>query len=283
MMGARMNQQDPIQGTTRTRFSGIDRLYGTNGAARLRAAHVVVVGIGGVGSWTAEALARSAVGRLTLVDLDDVCVSNVNRQIHALDGTVGQPKIEAMADRIRRINPDITLDLRHCFLTAKNVDEFVGPEVSVVVDAIDAVTHKCVLIARCREHGQPMVTVGSAGGRRNPMRIETADLAKSHNDPLLARVRKALRQQYGFPRNQRKNFRVPCIFSSEPIVYPQADGGVCEKREDGALRLDCNTGYGTASFVTGAFGFAAAALAVEQIVNEVSGTRGNPHDANDAG
>lgn len=254
------------------RFGGISRLYGRDGLQRLQAAHVCVVGVGGVGSWAAEALARSAVGAITLVDLDEVCETNLNRQVHATEGTVGRPKAEVMADRIRAVQPDCQVDARQVFFTPSTADSILQPGTDFVIDAIDNVPNKCLLIARCRSLGLPVITAGAAGGRRDPGQIQTVDLARAIHDPLLARVRKILRQQHGFPRERRRKFKVDCVFSPEPTQYPQSDGTVCPNKDSATdLRLDCESGYGTASFVTGAFGFALAARAVTRIAEGQTG------------
>lgn len=267
--------------TDEARFSGIARLYGREGLQRLQAARVTVVGVGGVGTWVAEALARTAVGRVDLVDLDDVCVSNTNRQLVALQSTVGRPKAEAMADRLRDVHPGIDARADVRFFTEKTAADIVQQGVSVVVDAIDGVDHKCLLVARCRELGVPLVVSGGAGGRRDPSRVGWSDLADTEGDRLLSAVRKRLRQRFGFPR--KGPFGVDAVFSREPQVFPTNDGGVCERRDTDRrdtdrrephrgetatdnLRLDCASGYGTAAMVTGAFGLLAAHLAVRRIV-----------------
>ncbi len=248
------------------RFGGILRLYGSLGQERLRRAHVCVVGIGGVGAWAVEALARSGVGRLTLVDLDDVCISNVNRQLHALTGTFGQPKVVAMADRVRLVNPDLIVQAEQVLFTGKTAARLLEPDYSLVVDAIDQTTMKALLIALCRRKNLPIVTTGGAGGRRDPTAVRIADLAQTTHDGLLQNVRKILRGEYNFPRDPRQPFGVDCVYSPEPQVFPTRDGGVGTRPEPGErLRLDCRSGYGTACFVTGAFGFAAAAQAVRRI------------------
>lgn len=248
------------------RFGGIGRLYSKTGLDRLRQAHVCVVGIGGVGSWAVEALARSGVGRLTLVDLDDVCVSNVNRQIHALEGELKKSKVAVMAARARAINPDIRVNPVEAFLTRNNAASLLDADFNHVFDAIDSPREKCLMIALCRERGIPILTAGGAGGRRDPTRIRVEDLARSQGDRLLQSVRKVLRDDFGFPRGDRK-FGVECVFSDEPPVFPQKDGTVCGSRErDADLRLDCRSGFGTATFVTGTFGFVAAARIVEHLI-----------------
>lgn len=249
------------------RFDALARLYGRAGLARLAGARVLIVGIGGVGSWVAEALARSGVGHLTLVDMDEVCVTNVNRQVHAVTETVGRAKTGAMAERIRGISPGCVVEESFCFFGEGTAEALLGREWEVVVDAIDSIPHKCLLLAECVRRGLEVVTVGGAGGRRDPSRVQVVDLTRTFEDPLLQRVRKKLRQKHGFPRNTRKKWGIPAVFSPEAAVYPQQDGSVCAVREEGVnLRLDCASGYGTAAFVTGAFGFAAAAAAVDRIL-----------------
>jgi tRNA threonylcarbamoyladenosine dehydratase len=247
------------------RFGGLGRLFGATGLERLQRAHVCVVGLGGVGSWAVEALARSGVGALTLVDLDDVCISNVNRQLHALEGELGKPKVEVMTRRVQAINPECAVHPLHSFFTKSNAKEMLQTQFAAVLDAIDGPSLKCLLIALCRERGIPVVTCGGAGGRRDPTAIEVADLAFSSRDRLLHEVRRKLRRDYGFPRGERP-FGVECVLSREQAVYPTKDGSVCAERPASPdLRLDCNSGLGTASFVTGAFGLVAASLVVRQI------------------
>ena len=248
------------------RFGGIQRLYGVVGAARLLQAHVCVIGTGGVGSWAVEALARSGLGTLTLVDLDDVCISNVNRQLHAVTGEFGKPKVEVMAARVRLINPDGAVHAKQMLFTAATAESILGAQFDCVLDAIDDTAMKALLIARCCERKIPVVTTGGAGGRRDSTAIRVDDLARTTHDGLLANVRKVLRTEHNFPRDPKTKFGVPCVFSPEPQVFPASDGSVCATPEAGAkLRLDCRSGYGTATFVTGAFGFAAAAEVVKVI------------------
>jgi len=253
--------------STDPRFSGIARLVGRAGLEALWGSEVCVIGVGGVGCWTAEALARSGVGAMSLVDMDEVCVTNVNRQLHALDSTVGRPKIEAMAERLREISPNLRVRQEFRFFTERSCAEILEAGADVVVDCIDSIPHKCLLLSECRARGLPVVTVGAAGGRFDPGQVARVDLSRTYNDALLQRVRKKLRQKFDFPRNTRKPWGIPAVFSPEPVRYPQSDGTVCAVREEGSnLRLDCASGYGTASFVTGAFGFAAAAAAVDLLV-----------------
>jgi tRNA A37 threonylcarbamoyladenosine dehydratase len=249
------------------RFGGIERLFARDGAERLRRAHVCVVGIGGVGSWAVEALARSGVGALTLIDLDDICVSNVNRQIHALDGEIGRPKVEVMARRVAAINPACQIRAIPAFFLESNARELLAPRFDYVLDAVDRSSIKCLMIALCRELGRPVLSAGAAGGRRDPTAVRIDDLARVTHDRLLRETRTKLRADHGFPRDG-KPLRVDCVFSTESPVYPGAGGGVCEERQPGnSVKMDCNSGYGTASFVTGAFGLAAAGLIVRRLAN----------------
>jgi tRNA A37 threonylcarbamoyladenosine dehydratase len=248
------------------RFGGIGRLYGKDGQERLHHAHVCVVGIGGVGSWVVEALARTGLGTLTLVDLDDVCISNVNRQLHAVTGEFGKPKVTAMADRVRLIQPDCKIHALHSLFTKTTAAEILATRYDGVVDAIDSPSMKALLIARCHELKMPIVTTGGAGGRRKPTALRVDDLARASHDRLLFATRKLLRARYHFPRDTKKDFGVDCVYSPEPQVFPAKDGTMCTVPESGSnLRLDCRGGLGTASFVTGAFGLAAAAQIVLRI------------------
>jgi tRNA threonylcarbamoyladenosine dehydratase len=249
-----------------SRFGGIARLYGQAGLNKLRTAHVCVVGIGGVGTWAVEALARSGIGALTLVDLDEICVTNINRQLHALTETVGRAKVEVMAERVRAINPDCRVIGEPKFFNAQTAAELLAPEFNHVCDAIDSVSNKVLLLARCREKNLPVVSAGGAGGRRDATQVRVADLARVSHDRLLAEVRKKLRREFGFPADGSP-MNLDCVFSAEAPVFVQPDGSVCGTRvetEDGS-RLNCNGGLGSATFVTGAFGFAAAGLIVRRI------------------
>lgn len=249
-----------------TRFGGIARLYGKTGLQKLRAAHVCVIGIGGVGTWAAEALARSGVGAITLVDLDEVCVTNINRQLHALTETVGRAKVEVMAERIRAINPDCRVTAAQKFFNEQTADEILAPKFDFVLDAIDNVPNKLLLLVRCRESNLRVIACGGAGGRRELTSVRVGDLSKASHDKLLSEVRRKLRQEHGFPAGQAA-LGIPCVYSVERTLFPQADGSVCELRNeaDEGARLNCNGGLGSATFVTGAFGFAAAGLVVREI------------------
>lgn len=237
------------------RFGGMRRLYGVEAAARLRTAHVCVIGIGGVGSWAAEALARSGVGRLTLIDLDHVAESNINRQVHALEATLGQAKVLAMRERIGQINPACEVACVEEFVSPENAATLI-PACDGVIDAIDQVKAKAALIAHCKRAGIALVTTGGAGGRSDPAQLRIDDLSRTIQDPLASKVRARLRKEYGFPREPKKKFGVDCVYSVETIRRPQA--AACDVDEAGLHGLSC-AGYGSSVCVTAPFGFAAAA------------------------
>ena len=253
-------------GSYEHRFGGIQRLYGVRQAEKLKNSRVLVVGIGGVGSWAVEALARSGVGAITMMDWDDVCMTNINRQLPAMSGTVGKAKVDVMADRIRAINPECQVEPVRDFFSSENAEEVLERGWDYVIDAIDSVDAKCLLLYLCRRKKIPVIGCGGAGGRIDPTRIEVCDMSRSYQDPLLARVRQKLRQDYNFPRNPKRKFRVWCVFTPEDPLYPQPDGTVCDTKAEGtSTRLDCASGYGTATFITGTFGFAAAAHVVRKL------------------
>lgn len=250
------------------RFDGLRRLYGQAGVERMRRTHVVVIGIGGVGSWSAEALARSGFERISLIDLDDVCITNVNRQLHALDTTLGRSKIEVMCERLRLINPWLDVRAVEGFITPHNIERMLPPDTGYVIDAIDHVGAKCALIHYCRRKRLPITVTGAAGGLTDPTRITVADLTRTEHDPLLAKVRNRLRRDYGYSRNPKRRFSLGCVYSPEQRRYPDGAGGVCQSRPAAgeSLRAGCSSGYGAAVVVTGAFGFAAVAHATDRIV-----------------
>lgn len=256
------------------RFSGIDRLYGSGALARLARAHVAVVGLGGVGSWAVESLARSGVGRLTLIDADDLCLSNTNRQLPALQGQYGRGKAAAMAERCLAINPRIEVEPVAAFLTPANLDRLLGRGYDLVLDACDSFRSKVEAIAWCRRCKQPVITVGSAGGRIDPTLVRVRDLSRTEHDAMLALVRKKLRGEFNFPKGPKRYFGVPAVYSLENVRYPQADGSVCGLRPkldgDAALKLDCGAGLGAATHVTGAFAFAAAGKALAMLLRRAS-------------
>ena len=255
------------------RFGGMARLYGVAGLERLRRAHVAVVGVGGVGSWVVEALARSGVGALTLIDLDDVCITNTNRQLPAQADTVGRPKVTVLAERVAAISPGCVVTPVLEFLGPANVDRLLEGGFDAVVDAVDRTSIKALILAKCCERGLWAVTSGAAGGRRDPSRIVVKDLGQAGGDLLLQQVRRTLRRDHGFPGStdgKPVNLGVAAVFSTEKPVFPQPDGTCGVTPPEGAeagLRLDCAAGFGAATFVTGAFGFALAGAVVESLTS----------------
>lgn len=249
------------------RFGGVGRLFGASALERLQAAHVAVIGVGGVGSWTVEGLARSGVGALTLIDLDDLCITNTNRQLPALEGNLGRPKVDALAERVRLINPDCTVSPVSEYITAANADRLLAPAFDLVVDAIDGTTNKADLIAACVRLGKCCVTVGGAGGKRDASQLRVGDLGEAGGDELLKMVRRKLRKDHGFARGEGNRYGVRCVWSAEKPVYSWADGTCSTEAEPGSnLKLDCASGFGTAVWVTGAMGLTAAQEAVRWLV-----------------
>ncbi|WP_416402347.1 ThiF family adenylyltransferase [Alicycliphilus denitrificans] len=234
------------------RFGGLARLFGVEGAARIRAAHVAVVGIGGVGSWAAEALARSGVGRLTLIDLDHVAESNINRQIHALSTTLGQAKVHAMAERIALINPACRVECVEEFVEPANWPAILPGPVGAVIDACDQVRAKTAMAAWALQNRRPFITVGAAGGKRLAHKVDVDDLAHTTHDPLLAQLRYRLRREHGAARDGRR-MGIACVFSREAVAPPHASCAV----QEGDGTLNCH-GYGSSVAVTATFGQCAA-------------------------
>ncbi|MEN3030725.1 tRNA threonylcarbamoyladenosine dehydratase [Chromobacterium amazonense] len=237
------------------RFGGIARLYGDDALARFRRAHVCVVGIGGVGSWAVEALARSAIGKLTLIDLDNVAESNTNRQLPALDPLYGMAKVTALAERVKAINPACEVTEIEDFVTEENMDELLGRGYDYIVDCIDSLKVKTAMAAWCARKRQRFIVSGGAGGQMDPSRIKLADLSEVTQDPLLSKLRYNLRRHHGFARDGKK-MGVPCVYSTEQLVYPQAQA--CDAGEArGPQGLSC-AGFGAGMVVTASFGLFAA-------------------------
>ncbi len=259
------------------RFGGISRLYGRHGATILQQAHFCVVGIGGVGSWAAEALARNGVGQITLIDLDDICVTNINRQIHALTDTVGESKVEIMSVRIKQINPDCQVNTIEDFVTTENLNKIMAVHYDYVIDAIDSVDIKTRLIAHCKRKKMPIITIGGAGGQVDPSKIAISDLSKTYQDPLLAKVKNQLRREFNFPRADiakasKRKFAIDAVFSTEQLRYPNDLGEVCLAKPDtsnasnSAMRLDCSGGFGATTHVTATFAFFAVGRAIDKLL-----------------
>ena len=246
------------------RFSGLARLYGVSGAQHIRTAHVAVVGIGGVGSWAVEALARSGVGRLTLIDLDHVSESNINRQIHAVDSTLGQAKVFAMRDRIHSFNPACDVTCIEEFVDQSNWPDILPKDVTSVIDACDQVKAKTEMAAWSRNNTLHFISVGAAGGKRHAHLVDIVDLSLCTHDPLLSQVRNRLRKEYGAPREGKK-IGVNCVFSKEAVQPPDES---CDVVGDGTL--NCH-GYGSVVAVTATFGHCAAGWILDQISHNISG------------
>jgi tRNA A37 threonylcarbamoyladenosine dehydratase len=242
------------------RFSSLERLVGRDSIAVLASAHVCVVGVGGVGSWTVESLARSGIGRLTLIDMDDICVTNINRQIHALTDSIGKPKIHVLADRIQLINPACEVLPVYEFLTAGNAARLLPPDASYIVDATDRMSVKAAILAQARVLGVAALTIGSAGGKLDPQRVSARDLSTVGKDELLRQVRRKLRKDYGWAKGEGNHYGVKAVVSDEPLRFPWPDGTVRAEPPDEScnLRMDCATGFGAAAHVTGVFGLIAA-------------------------
>lgn len=252
----------PFEGDTPDldrRFGGLQRLYGHAGYGRVRSARIAVVGLGGVGSWTVEALARSGVAGLTLFDLDHVAESNINRQVQALGATVGQAKAEALRLRILDIHPGCEITTVEEFVEPDNWPGLLPAPVDALVDACDQVRAKAVLAAWAKATGVPLVSVGAAGGKRSPQQVELADLSEVTHDPLLASLRHRLRRHHGAAATGKKGvFGLPCVFSRETVAHP-ADGSA------GDSSLNCH-GYGSSVAVTATFGMVAAGAVLNMLI-----------------
>ena len=246
-------------------FGALSRVFGQEACEHLSRLRMCVVGIGGVGSWAVEALARTGVGHITMIDHDDVSTSNINRQLHALHSTVGQSKVEVMQERIHAINPRCDVAAEDDFLAEKNLETYLTRDFDGVIDAIDNIRFKAAMIAFCKRRKIYIITTGGAGGRTDPLAVSVADLSRTWNDALAAKVRSRLRADYGYTSNPRRRFGVECVYSSEQPVYPGADGQVTHAKPGvPGVRLDCDRGYGSVSFVTGTFGLVAASRVVNR-------------------
>ncbi len=258
------------------RFDRIGRLVGDPAMKKLMSSHVLVIGLGGVGSWAAEMLVRSGIGKITIVDFDEICVTNFNRQLHTLQGSVGSQKVDVMAERLSKINPSCVVKPIARFFNADSRDEIFAERPDFVLDAIDSITVKCLLLAHCKEQNIPIVTSTGSGGRMDPTKIQIADLSETEIDPLARSVRRILRQQYGFP--DKGSFGIPAVYSNEPATEPaelKYDNGkgfkcVCPQNDNPYFNCDNrNIIMGNAGFVTGAFGMACASYVVREIVKDV--------------
>ncbi|QWE01889.1 ThiF family adenylyltransferase [Polynucleobacter sp. JS-JIR-II-b4] len=245
--------EDKVEGSLENRrFGGVSRLYGPELRERFLNATVVVAGLGGVGSWAAEALARTGVGHLVIIDFDHISESNTNRQLHAIEGQFGKAKVEAMKERILQINPEINLTACDEFLEPENLDRLI-PENALVLDATDSVQTKIALSVWAVKNNRALVMCGAAGGKSDPTSVRCEDLSRTEQDALLAKVRQGLRQDHGFSRNLKKKIGIRAIYSHEPRAGASSGGLAC-------------SGYGSTVMVTAACGLAAAA----EILNLIS-------------
>ena len=253
------------------RFGGIQRLYGVQAMTIIESLHVCIVGLGGVGSWAVEALARSGVGAMTLIDFDVIREGNTNRQLHTLTATLGQKKHAALIERVSQIDPHCQCHAIDDFLTQRTLTDYLAQErhYDYVIDAIDSIQFKAAMIHHCKRHKIPVITTGGAGGLNDPGMIQIVDLSKTYNDPLAAKVRATLRRNFGFSKNPKRNFGVECVFSSQQQLYPKPDGTVSHQKPGiHGVSLDCQYGYGSATFVTASFGFAAAARVINKTLQK---------------
>lgn len=255
------------------RFGSLARLYGESELKKIQDAHICVVGIGGVGSWAIEALARTGVRHLTLIDGDDISRSNINRQCHALESTIGQMKARVMQQRVLDINPECECAIIEQYINEDNITDLLMPDAAnkftCIVDAIDRIKYKSLMINFCKKNKIKVVATGGAGGLIDPTQIEVKDLSRTWNDPLASAVRLALRQVHDFSRNLKRSFGVPCVYSIEQQRYPDKDGNVGYQKPGVAkLSLDCSYGYGSSVMVTSSFGFVAASLAIDIVLKK---------------
>lgn len=232
------------------RFGGIGRLYTPEGLARLRQAHVCVIGIGGVGSWVVEALARSGVGQITMIDMDDICVTNIN-QLNAL----------CHHFRFKLINPECVVNIIDDFISLDNQAEYLNRGYDYVIDAIDNVKTKAAMIAYCKRNKIKIITIGGAGGQTDPSKIQITDLSKTIQDPLLAKVRSVLRKDFNFTQNPQRKFAVDAVFSSQPLIFPKMGEG-CEV----SATMNCANGFGAATMITATFGFFAVSRVIDKLL-----------------
>jgi tRNA A37 threonylcarbamoyladenosine dehydratase len=264
-----MNQQKSDE--YKKRFGGIARLYGEHGLASLKISHICIIGIGGIGSWAAESLARSGVGAITLVDLDDICITNTNRQIHATMDAIGKMKVQILKERILSINPDCEVSAIEEFFSNSTAASILETQYDYVIDAIDSLDSKCLLASLCREKNIPLITTGGAAGKRDPLQIQILDLGKSFNDSLLFQMRKKLRQEYNFEKptghslSKRRDFNLMSVFSPEEEI--PAIQSECEFLET-TIKRNCDWGMGSTTHVTATFGFVAAGYVINQLTTE---------------
>jgi len=274
-----MNNKNHNTENIERRFAGIARVYGDQGMQRLIAAHVCVIGIGGVGSWLVEGLARSGVGEITMIDMDMVAESNINRQILATTDSIGRDKIAVMQDRIQQINSHCKVHCIDEFINRDNLGQLLNSNMDFVIDCIDDFRTKAALINFCKTNKIKVLTIGGAGGQVDPSKIKQADLSRTEHDVLLARTRKLLRQDYGFARNLKRSFGIPCIYSDEQAVFPDGQGGISLQRPNVNAEnnnvsempnnaLNCAGGLGSITHTTGTFAFFASSYVLNKLAHK---------------
>lgn len=262
----------PLSQAYLQRFGGIARLYGQEALNRFSSAHVCVIGIGGVGSWAAESLIRSGIGHLTLIDFDEICITNTNRQIHALQNTIGLTKADVMKARLFAINPESHINVIEDFINNDTLNGYLtdekGARFDFIIDAIDSVKDKSALINFCKRNKLKLITIGGAGGQKDPTQIKISDLAKTVQDPLLAKVRAQLKSTYHLHKDSKGKYAIPAVYSTEQLIYPAENGLVCYSKNDALdiKRMDCASGFGAITTVTATFGF----VAVSYVLNKLS-------------
>lgn len=252
------------------RFSGLSNLYGETAFKKITQSHVVVIGVGGVGSWAIEALARNAVGAITMIDMDLVSESNINRQLPAMTSTLGRDKTAVLKDRIADINPQCEVTIVDEFVSVENVADLLSSDVKwdFIIECVDSFRVKAAIINHCKKNKLPVITVGGAGGQIDPLKIKQVDLSRTLQDPLFSKTRKILRQEYSFARNPKRVFSIPCVYSGEQIRYPDGDGGISMKKPEGSDKsgLSCAGGIGSSMQVTASFGLTAVAYVINQLI-----------------
>ena len=251
------------------RFGGIQRLYGTKALETFHNSHICVVGVGGVGGWVVEALTRSGIGKITIIDMDDLCITNTNRQVHALNENIGKQKIDVMAARCKAINPDIEIVCIHDFINKKNCFDYLSSDMDYVFDAIDSISDKVALIAHCKRNKYPILTSGGAGGQIDPTQIQVTDLARTIQDPLASKVRSELRHHFNFSTNPKRKFRVDCVFSTEQLNYPDLNGEICKEKiavEGDDEKIDYPRKFGVSTMVAGSFAFVGVSFLLKKML-----------------
>ncbi|MXP56726.1 tRNA cyclic N6-threonylcarbamoyladenosine(37) synthase TcdA [Pantoea sp. Mhis] len=239
------------------RFNGVSRLYGEDSLQYFANAHFCVIGIGGVGSWVVEALVRTGIGKITLIDMDDICISNTNRQVQVLQHKIGKEKVEVMAERIMDINPECNVICINKFITPNNAPELLSVGYNYIIDAIDNIEVKAFIISYCYLNKIPLVTIGGAGGKIDPTQIKIDDLMNTFQDPLIACLRNKLKAKFSISKVNKNKLGIDCVFSTEKTIYPKLDG---------PKRLDCRSGFGTVTMVTATFGFLAVSHTLKKIL-----------------